>query len=298
MDEEGSAALYEVVAIGEAMNAADNVARAQAELGYVDFLRARYDRAERWLGATVDNPTTSGMARTYLGAVASDRARYPEAIALFLEAIEVAEREGDIRIESAARTMLGRVYLLRQEFDDATESIDRGIELAERDGWLAYLPWPQSLRGEVAIARGEVETGVEILNQAFARACQLGDPCWEGFAARGLALAASASGDHDSGFAILKDARARCNRLEDPYVWLDAYILDAQCRLGIEQGHADTALWVQDMQDLTLRTGMGEFVVRALVHGAALGRSGDADAARLRSVEIVNPALHDVVLAM
>ena len=89
------------------------------------------------------------------------------------------------------------------------------------------------MRGEVELARGDVGGAAALLEQAFARACQLGDPCWEGMAARGLALVADANGDSATAFEILADARRRANRLADPYVWLDGYILDAQCTLGL-----------------------------------------------------------------
>jgi hypothetical protein len=44
-------------------------------------------------------------------------------------------------------------------------------------------------------------------------------------------------GEPDRAVALLADARTRTNRLADPYVWLDAYILDAQCELGRRHGH-------------------------------------------------------------
>jgi isocitrate dehydrogenase kinase/phosphatase len=47
--------------------------------GYVDFLRARYDRAEVWLNDALEfadgSPSTTAKATTYLGAVARRRAR-------------------------------------------------------------------------------------------------------------------------------------------------------------------------------------------------------------------------------
>ena len=49
LDEEGAASLTEAERIALADGDADAAALARAELGYVDFLRARYDRSERWL---------------------------------------------------------------------------------------------------------------------------------------------------------------------------------------------------------------------------------------------------------
>ena len=136
-----------------------------------------------------------------------------------------------------------------------------------REHWLAFLPWPQALRGELELARGDVSRSAEVLDQAFARACQLGDPCWEGISGRGLALAAEARGETDLAFELLADARLRSNRLSDPYVWLDGYILDAQCTLGLRHGHPETADWVDALRLLASRTGMRELNVRSMLHG-------------------------------
>ena len=109
--------------------------------------------------------------------------------------------------------------------------------------------------------------------------------------ARGLALVADALGDTERAFELLAEARLRCNRLADPYVWLDAYILDAQCRLGRRHGHPDTARWVDAMHRLSSRTAMREMTVRALLHAAALGSADAAAGARLLAAAIDNPAL-------
>jgi hypothetical protein len=151
------------------------------------------------------------------------------------------------------------------------------------------------MRGEVQLARNDTDGAEKLLRQAFARACQLGDPCWEGMSARGLAMVAAARGETDRAFEVLADSRTRCNRLADPYVWLDVYILDAQCTLGLRHGHPETEQWVDTMRQLASRTGMKELTVRSLLHGAALGHDGDASAAALLAADIDNPSLHSLV---
>jgi hypothetical protein len=102
---------------------------------------------------------------------------------------------------------------------------------------------------------------------------------------------ADAVGATDRAFELLAEARIRCNRLADPYVWLDAYILDAQCRLGRRHGHPDTGLWVEAMHRLSSRTAMREMTVRSLLHAAALGRPDAAAGAQLLAAAIDNSAL-------
>lgn len=295
LDEEGLATLYEADRVAVANDDSDAVARARAELGYVDFLRARYDRAELWLTEALTraqgSPSILAKATTYLGCVESDRAGYGRALTLLEEATRLSRVAGDPRREAFGLAMLGRVGLVRGDLDSAAGHLNASIDLAERSHWLSFLPWPQALQGELHLARGNVTAASETLLQAFARACQIGDPCWEGISARGLALVADARGETERAFEMLADARARCNRLADPYVWLDVHILDAQCDLGRRHDHPDTPVWVDTMRELSSRTGMRELTVRSMLHAAALGARGDGAAAALLAADIDNPAL-------
>jgi DNA-binding SARP family transcriptional activator len=301
LDEEGLATLHEADRIAVAAGDRAAVAQARAEIGYVDYLRARYDRAELWLTEALDfgrdAPPIIAKATIYLGCLESDRADYPKASALLTRAVTLAGTVGDPRRAAYALAMLGRIDLLTGDLGAAEEHLDASIDLAERDHWLAFLPLAQALRGEVHLARGDSIAAGDILQQAFARACQLGDPCWEGLSARGLALVAEATGQTERAFALLSDARVRCNRLADPYVWLEVYILDAQCELGRRHGHPDTMLWIDSMRRIASRTGMRELTVRSMLHGAALGCRGDGPAAGLLATGIQNPALTALLAA-
>ncbi len=298
-DEEGQAHLHEVDRLALQDGDLAVVAQARAELGYVDFLRARYDRAERWLTDAVDlaqgSPPVLAKAAGYLGSVHSDRGSYPQAVEALDRAVRVARHADDPRREAYALSMRGRVDLLCGRLDDAASRLTESVARAERGHWLSFLPWPEALQGELHLARQEPEAAAQVLERAFARACQLGDPCWEGMAARGLALVAESAGRTELAFDTLLDARTRSNRVTDPYVWLDAHILDALCTLGRRHSHPQTAHWVVAMRELAARTGMRELTVRALVHSAALGDAGDAAAAELLAADVDNEVLHALV---
>ena len=301
LDEEGIDALHAADRIAEQHGDRAVMAQARTELGYVDFLRARYDRAEHWLDDAIslaaESPGAMARARMYLGSVMSDRADYPSALAQ-LEAAEVLLHPvRESRRLAYVLSMRGRIHLLRGDLGPAADDLGAAIEECERDRWLAFLPWPQAMLGEVELSLGRVDAADEVLQQAFARACQLGDPCWEGMSARGAALVAAAHGEVDRAFDLLADARLRCNRLADGYVWLDAYILDAQCTLGLAHAHPETAGWVEAMQRLAARTAMREMIVRSLLHGASLGDPDAADAAVLMAEGIDSPVVRELVAA-
>jgi ATP/maltotriose-dependent transcriptional regulator MalT len=234
---------------------------------------------------------------TYLGSVASDRAEYPRATALLARATDLSRAADEPRREAYGLSMLGRVGLLRGELDDAALHFRSAIALAEREHWLSFLPWPQALLGQVMLSQGDLAAASDGLEQSFARACQIGDPCWESISARGLALVAEASGDVERAFTVLLDARVRCTRQADPYRWLDVHILDALCEVGRRHDHAQTRQWVDEMRDRASRTGMRELTVRAMLHNAALGDHGDAEAAAMLAADIVNPELAPLLAA-
>jgi DNA-binding SARP family transcriptional activator len=300
-DEEGLARLYEADEIAQEHHLGDAMAQTRAELGYVDFLRARYDRAERWLREALrygaGSLSVKAKATTYLGSVESDRANYAQAAGLLRAAVELAQAASEPRRQAYALAMLGRIDLLRGELIAAASDLEASIKLAEHDHWLAFLPWPQALLGETWLTGGDRSGAARLLRQAFARACQLKDPCWEGISARALALVADAQGATDEAFQQAEDARVRSNRLPDPYVWLDGYILDALCELGRRHGHPETGSWVETLRNLASRTGMRELTVRSMLHGAALGNQSDAAAARLAAADIDNPRLAALVAA-
>jgi len=302
LDEAGLATLTEAERIAVASGDREATTRVRAEVGYVDFLRARYDRAERSLTQVLaedaTSPSVRAKAMTYLGSVASDRAEYPRAIALLQGAVRASRDVDEPRREAFGLSMLGRVSLLRGDVVEATELLEAAGDLAERDHWLSFLPWPQAMLGQAWLSLGDLDAAARTLEQSFARACQIGDPCWEGISARGLALLAEAQGEVDQAFAVLLDARARANRLADPYVWLDVHILDALCEIGRRHGHPLTATWADAMLDRSSRTGMRELTVRAMLHEAAAGVRGDAEAAAMLADDIDNPMLALLVAAV
>ena len=290
LDEEGLATLYEADEIALAHGLLNEVAQARAELGYVDFLRGRYDRAEHWLTDALEyasgSPSMQAKVMTYLGSVESDRASYRRAVSHLEQAVTLSQAAGSRGGRPThCPCWAGSACSAAPWTRPPGSSTRRSSWPRMTTGWRSCrgprrcgvrCSWPGTTRPERPNS----------FSSAFARACQLGDPCWEGMAARGLALVAEATGDTGRAFALLADARARSGRLAEPYLWLDGYILDAQCDLGRRHGHPDTGAWVETLRNLACRSGMRELTLRSLQHGAALGRAGDGAAAAVLAEEL------------
>jgi DNA-binding SARP family transcriptional activator len=296
-DEEGATALHEALAVGQ--DASPPLAAAACrELGYVEFLRGRYERALVWLrrAAPLAGDDRAEQARIAIvhGSVLSDTAHYAAGIAMLREAEALANGVGEVKQISYALSMLGRALLLQGDLPAATVALDRSVALAQQ-GWTAFVPWPQSLRGEVDLLRGDVKAAAERFEHAFALGCQLGDPCWEGIAGRGLGRVAIEQGESQRAVDILVDAVSRSVRLPDAYLWGKAYALDALCGLAVANAMPQAPDWIEQLQGLAARSGMRELTVRSHLHRAALGDGASGAAARLLAREIDNPALHVLV---
>ncbi len=293
-DEEGAELLHGAMEIAEASRFTDIEAMARAELGYIDMLAGRYDRAERWLDPsklTTSDPDTLVKAHTYLGVVNSDRAHYVRADCLFKDAVELAQKSGQRRRESYVMSMLGRSALLLGDLDRASDLLNRAIAIAEADSWLAFLPWPQAFLGEVMVERGDLDGARQVLKQAFARACQIGDPCWEGVTGRGLALLAEADGEPDEAIRVLQDALKRCRRLSDTYKWAEVYILEAQCRLGVAHEHESAEEWIAELIEISSKTGMRELQLQGMILKALTEKAPTDPSIKSLAESVSNPRI-------
>ena len=298
-DEEGAAALHEALGIGAGI-APELDAAGCRELGYVEFLGGRYERASAWLARAeplADGvPTEQARIATVRGAALSDQARYREALVQLRRATELAQQTGELRQSIYAESMIGRVLLLTGEYDAAAAVLQRAVRDALQS-WTAFLPWPQSLAAELELTLGHVDRASEQFEQAFALGCQIGDPCWEGLAGRGLARVAHRRGHPEQARELLLDALARCVRVADAYLWGRVYALDALCDLEVAQGWPGARARVDEMLGLAQRSGMLELVVRAQLHSAVLGEGAALAVAATLAQDIDNPVLARAVEA-
>ena len=284
------AALSSAVAAGDALIASE----ASRELGYIEFLRGRYDRAQTWLERAIESAPDEierASALAILGATECDRGRTGTAIESLSEAAAVGARVQKPRIEAWARALMGRAHRLRGELDEAAAELDSAIEICRGVGWMSFLGMPQSMRADVHLLRGEVGPASDDYEAAFALGCQIGDPCWEGLGARGIGLVHFERGRSDEGFEWLSDAAVRCVRTTDAYLWIEAFCLDTLCARGLEYGRSEVADWAGRLETLAARTDMREMLVRSQMHRAALGVVDAGAAARLFARDIDNPAL-------
>lgn len=293
-DEDGAAALHEAIALSEDLDTPSVAAVATRELGYIEVLRARYDRAATWLerARSLARPGSQlAWVDVVDGMRLSDIGDHAGGFAVLREGADVAAGAEDRRAEAFSRSLIGRLHLLRGEHGAAREELDDSLELVRSDSWTSFLPWPEALRADVDLDLGDVDGAADRFEHAYTLGAQLGDPCWESIALRGLGLVAARRGDADGALELLDEAPRACRRLPDTYLWVEAYALDALCDVAVDRGTENAARWVDDLRDLAASNGMRELLVRAHLHAARLGTPGAAEAAALLTEELDNPIL-------
>jgi DNA-binding SARP family transcriptional activator len=294
-DGEGAGILHEAISVAERIGAPESATQAHRELGYVELLRGRYDRAQRWLRNATDlagdEPTERAWAFAVQGVASTDVGRYDDALRQFADALRLAQPGQLPQVETWVWTFTGRAHLLRQELAKARECLTKGLASARALRWTSFVPLPEALLADVDLAEGRVDTAAAAYEHAHALALQLNDPCWEGLAARGLGLVAAHQGDATSALGWITEARHRCVRLPDAYLWVEGYCLDALCALALEHQRADAKQSIDDLEALATRTGMRELVARAYAHRGQLGDRIAVDAARVLAAEVDNPSL-------
>jgi DNA-binding SARP family transcriptional activator len=294
-DGEGAQVLLHAVDVAERAGTDASAAQAYRELAYVELLRARYDRAQRWLHKAVDvagtDPVEAAWAHAIRGLAWADVGSHDEGLRESHVALKLAREVDAGQVETWALTFIGRSHLLRRNLADARTNLQEALRAAHRTRWTAFVPLPESFLAEVDLIEGRIDEAAKGYEHAYALALQLGDPCWEGFAARGIGLVASRRGDHATALRWVNEARARCTRLPDAWLWVEAYCLDALCHLGTEQRHPDTKRWISDLESLAARTGMRELTARAYLHRGRAGDHRAQEAARVLAAEVDNPAV-------
>jgi len=293
-DGEGATALHAALAVAEDLGDAGLVSEACRELGYVEMLRARYDRADSWLRRALDEAPDAGLHAAALGvsgSVVHDRGQTGASIDILTRSAAEAAPLGKPRLQAWAYAFLGRAHLMRDELTEARSALEHAIRDVRAAGWMTFLPYPQAMLGAVDFAEGRLAEASDSFEAAFALGCQIGDPCWEGLGARGIGLIKIARGGVADGMRWLVDARARSIRIPDTYLWIYSYCLDTLCEQAIAHDVPDAERWVAELEATAARTGMDEFLVRAFLHRAALGVAGARESAAMFATRIDNPAV-------
>jgi DNA-binding SARP family transcriptional activator len=270
VDQEGLAMLHEAVPLTWEVGDARLAVTTRREIGYVDFLRGRYDRATHWFSearqaaeAAEAGAAGLGWVDLYDGASADDVGDDARAGRLLSSALEQAVTERDLRLEAYALTMQGRRHLLRDRLEDADRHLQAALAVVRSLDWTAFRPFPESLLAESVRRSGDLPRGRDLAEHAYVMAEQVGDPCWESLALRTLGLLSIDTGDLGGGVAMLEQAPVRCRRLPDTWRWIEMWGYAALVDVGDRHGLDATPSWQAYLGNEATAMGMRPLAERA-----------------------------------
>lgn len=277
---------------GEKYDAGSSTAAAAyRELGYLSVQRGVPDRAAGWLerasAAAAGFPDERARVLAIQGMLASDTARYEDAVDALTASIRLAREVRNRRQLAFSSALLGRVWLLRGELEPAAETLDHALHWILAEHWTAFEPFVAGVRGETYLAAGDLEAAAEMIDRSWVMADLAGDHCYMALAAGAEARLFLAHGD-------LAAAQHWVGRGMEPkpwYLWYSARLLDVAAEVAIAAGSERAAGVVDRLGALASRSGMREFVVRAQSHRAVLGDQAAALAVPWLAKEIDSPAL-------
>lgn len=271
--------------------ASRTAAAAYRELGYLSVQRGVPDRAAGWLDramvAAEGFPDEQARILAIQGMLASDTARYADAVTALTESGRLAKAVGNRRQRAFSEALLGRVRLLQGELELAAACLDRALDWIAAEHWTAFEPFVDGVRGETYLAAGRLEEAAELIDRSWVMADLAGDHCYMALAAGAEARLFLAHGD-------LVAAEHWVDRGLEPkpwYLWYSARLLDTAAEVAIAARSPRASEFVERLGELASRSGMREFVVRAQSHRAVLGDEAAAQTVPWLAKEIDNPAL-------
>jgi tetratricopeptide (TPR) repeat protein len=271
--------------------ASPTTAAAYRELGYLSVQRGVPDRAAGWLerasAAAAGFPEEQARVLAIQGMLASDTARYGDAVDALTASGKLAREVRNRRQQAFSSALLGRVWLLRGELDLAAKALDHALEWIAAEHWTAFEPFVAGVRGETYLAAGDLEAAAEMIDRSWVMADLAGDHCYMALAAGAEARLFLAHGD-------LAAAQHWVERGMEPkpwYLWYSARLLDVAAEVAIAARSERAGEVVERLGALASRSGMREFVVRAQSHRAVLGDETAAQAVPWLAKEIDSPAL-------
>ncbi|WP_314196158.1 tetratricopeptide repeat protein [uncultured Arthrobacter sp.] len=266
-------------------------AAAYRELGYLSVQRGVPDRAAGWLdrasAAAAGFPEEQARVLAIQGMLASDTARYGDAVDALTASGKLAREVRNRRQQAFSSALLGRVLLLRGDLDLAAKTLDHALEWIAAEHWTAFEPFVAGVRGETYLAAGDLEAAAEMIDRSWVMADLAGDHCYMALAAGAEARLFLAHGD-------LAAAQHWVDRGMEPkpwYLWYSARLLDVAAEVAIAARSERAGEVVERLGALASRSGMREFVVRAQSHRAVLGDETAAQAVPWLAKEVENPAL-------
>ena len=215
--------------------------------------------------------------------------RFMDALAHGLEAVDVLEREADLRGPATALRIIGNAYTRMGRLEEAAAALRRGLELAERVGNAEEIGGCLINLGLVEYERGSAAEAIELDRRAITEFERIGHGSGRAQAYTNLADKLAQTGDYDAALAWGEKALELAQTIGHSLTIADVYDTIALVRLRTG-AHAEAAAKAEEAAALYLEMGATPQAAGSLEMAAeAWQKAGENDraaAARARGQEL------------
>ncbi|MEJ6486921.1 tetratricopeptide repeat protein, partial [Nostoc punctiforme UO1] len=149
------------------------IAFCEHQMGEVDRALNYYEQALN-LCPTEDERELA-LIYHYLGILKADKGEVNEAIALYNQSLEIAERIGNVQDKAATLHYLGNIYANKGDVDEAIALYNQSLEIAERIGNVQSKVTTLYQLGNIYANKGDVDEAITLYNQSLEIAERIGD---------------------------------------------------------------------------------------------------------------------------
>ncbi len=292
---EGATALLRSVGLATKLERWQDAADAKTELGWIEFMAARYGRAHRWLDEALDASNTDPGVRTRAlwirGKCWMETGYYSRSLEDLHEAAGSSKQLGDRARRAFCLSSLGRTQMLMGARQEAADTLTTAIRTGDVEGFTWTTSLPKAFLAEVYIYWGMYDEAEDLLEQSLAAARQVGDVSFETFACRAFGVLAASKKDLNGALAWLKRGYARWAS-EPDCEWANAFTLDALADVTSDWGLPEADRWITELETLASSTGMREFVCHSYIYRHRCGDPTALAIAKTLAPAIDNPELH------
>lgn len=291
---EGAAALHRSLDLAARIDRPQAAAEAMTELGWIEFMAARYGRAHHWLNdalATSTDPRIQTRALWIRGKCWLEMGYYKASLDDLKAAAGSSEQSEDRARRIFCLSSLGRTQMLMGAREEAAASLTAALRIGEDEGFTWSTSLPGAFLAEVYIFWNMHDDAERLLDSSLAVAREVGDPSFETFACRGWGVLAASKKDLNGSLAWLKRGYSRWTS-EPDCEWALAFTLDALADVTSDWGLPEADRWITELESLASSTGMRELVSHCYLYRHRCGDSMALEKARALAQSIDNPELH------
>lgn len=195
----------------------EDQANIYGNIGIIHIIQENYIEAEENLIKSAEIYKelggTDNSALINLGILKRRQGNFPEAIDLYMESLEIAERNKDERSMAYSLSNIGTIYYYMQDYDKFFEYMEKSLVIRKRQGDKSGISKSLTNIGAVYLELENFDKALECFNECLPIAREIGDRRSESQVLSSLGLIYSNKGDYETAISYLNEGHQLAEEL-------------------------------------------------------------------------------------